>query len=80
MGIRDPGSQVLRDKIKELANKIKSIGKAKMQFPMNHAALPMGPKELQELGVGYTHVAPPPTAVLLRSLRDRLQNIRRELG
>lgn len=80
MGIRDPGSQVLRDEIKKLADKIKGIGKAKMQIPMNHAALPLGPRELLDLGVGYTHVAPPPTAVLMQSLRDRLQSIRQEIG
>ena len=80
MGIRDPGSQVLRDEIKKLADKIKGIGKAKMQIPMNHAALPLGPRELLDLGVGYAHVAPPPTAVLMRSLRDRLQSIRQEIG
>ena len=51
-----------------------------MQFPMNHAAMPLGPKELTELGVGYTHVAPAPPAVLLRSLRDRIQSIRSEIG
>ncbi len=80
MGIRDPSSQVLRDEIKKLSDKIKGIGKAKMQIPMNHAALPLGPKELLDLGVGYTHVSPPPTAVLMRSLRDRLQSIRQEIG
>ena len=80
MGIRDPSSPVLREKIGELAAKIRGIGKAKMQFPMNHAALPMGPQELLDLGVGYTHVSPPPTAVLLKSLRDRLTSIRQEIG
>ena len=80
MGIRDPSSPELRARIKELADKIKGIGKAKMQFPMNHAALPMGPKELLELGVGYTHVAPPPSAVLMRSLQERLQDIREQVG
>ena len=80
MGIRDPGSPVLRAKLTELADRIKGIGKAKMQFPMNHAAMPLGPTELLELGVGYTHVAPAPPAVLLRSLRERMQTIRAEIG
>ena len=80
MGIRDPQSPQLRAKLTELANRIKGIGKAKMQFPMNHAAMPLCPKELQELGVGYTHVAPAPPAILLRSLKDRLQTIRGEIG
>ncbi|MFQ6027550.1 MAG: hypothetical protein ACE5Q6_08665 [Dehalococcoidia bacterium] len=70
----------MREKLTEPANKIKQIGKAKMQFPMNHAAMPLGPGELLELGVGYTHVAPAPPAILLRSLRERLQNIRQEIG
>ena len=37
-------------------------GKAKMQFPMNHAALPLGPKELLELGVGYNPRSPGPAS------------------
>jgi 2-keto-3-deoxy-L-rhamnonate aldolase RhmA len=80
MGIRDPSSPVLRAKLTELANKIKGIGKAKLQFPMNHGAMPLGPKELLALGVGYTHVAPPPPTILLRSLRERLQTIKQEIG
>ena len=80
MGIRDPQSPELRAKLEELAGRIKGIGKAKMQFPMNHAAMPLGPRELLELGVGYTHVAPAPPAVLLRSLRERLGTIRGEIG
>ena len=72
--------QELPQEIKKLADKIKAVGKAKMQIPMNHAALPMGPKDLLDLGVGYTHVSPPPTAVLLRSLRERMENIRQEIG
>ena len=80
LGIRDPASPELRAKLTELADRIKKIGKAKMQFPMNHAALPLGPQELTELGVGYTHVAPAPPAVLLRSLRERMASIRAELG
>jgi 2-keto-3-deoxy-L-rhamnonate aldolase RhmA len=80
MGIRDPASPVLRSKLEELAGKVKRIGKAKLAFPMNHPAMPLSARELTDLGVGYCHVAPPPPAVLLRSLRDRLQNIHQELG
>jgi 2-keto-3-deoxy-L-rhamnonate aldolase RhmA len=80
MGIRDPNSLELRSKIRELAAQVKNIGKAKLAFPMNHPALPLSAKELVELGVGYCHVAPPPPAVLLRSLRERVQNIHQEIG
>ena len=80
MGIRDPSSPVLREKLSELAGKIKGIGKAKMQFPMSHAAMPLNARDLQELGVGYTHVAPAPPSVLLRYLRERVESIHQEIG
>ena len=80
MGIRDPGSPVLRAKLEELAGRVKQIGKAKLAFPMNHPAMPLNARELTELGVGYCHVAPPPPAVLLRSMRERVQNIYKEIG
>ena len=78
--IRLPGSPVLRAKLEELAGRVKQIGKAKLAFPMNHAAMPLSAKELIDLGVGYCHVSPPPPAVLLRSMRDRVQNIYQEIG
>lgn len=80
MGIRDPGSPVLRAKLEELAGRVKQIGKAKLAFPMNHAAMPLSAKELIDLGVGYCHVSPPPPAVLLRSMRERVQSIYQEIG
>ena len=80
LGVTDPTDPRLRAGIEELAAKVKRIGKAKLQIPMNHVAFPLGPKELLELGVGYCHVSPPPPAVLLRSLRDRLKDIRDEIG
>ena len=63
-----------------MAQKVKTVGKAKLQFPMNHAALPLGPKELLDLGVAYTHVAPPPPAVLLRSMSERVRAVHQETG
>jgi 2-keto-3-deoxy-L-rhamnonate aldolase RhmA len=80
MGIRDPSSPVLRDRIRELAARVRAIGKAKLAFPMNHAAMPMNAKELVELGVGYTHVAPAPPAVLLRSMQQRVESTHQDLG
>jgi 2-keto-3-deoxy-L-rhamnonate aldolase RhmA len=80
MGIRDPSDPRLQARINELAEQVKKIGKAKLQFPMNHAALPLTAQELVQMGVGYTHVAPPPPAVLLRSLRERVQNVHKVTG
>ena len=80
MGIRDPSDPRLRAKLKELAEKVKKIGKAKLQFPIAHPALPLTPQELLELGAGYSHVAPAPPAILLRSMRERLQSIHQAVG
>ena len=80
MGIRDPQSPVIRAKLEELAAEVKAAGGAKLSIPMNHPAYPLSAGELQALGVGYTHVAPPPPALLLRSLRERIAAIRAELG
>ena len=80
MGIRDPQSPVIRARLEELANEVKAAGGAKLSIPMNHPAYPLTARELQDMGVGYTHVAPPPPALLLRSLRERIASIRSELG
>lgn len=79
MGIRDPQSPVIRARLEELAATVKAAGGAKLSIPMNHPAFPLSARELQELGVGYTHVAPPPPALLLRSLQERLGSIKSEL-
>jgi len=80
MGIRNPADPRLRTKINELADRIKKIGKAKLSMPLGHAALPLTAEELIKLGAGYTHVAPPPPAVLLRSMRERVQSIHKASG
>jgi len=80
MGIRDPADPRLRAKLNELAENVRDIGKAKLQFPTGHPAMPLGALELVGLGVGYTHVAPAPPAVLLKAMRDRVQDIHRSIG
>ena len=80
MGIRDPLDPRLRTKLNELAAEVKNVGKAKLQFPTGHPALPLSAPELVELGAGYTHVAPAPPAVLLRAMRERVQDIHQSIG
>ena len=80
MGIRDPSDPRLRHKLNELAEVVKYIGKAKLQFPTGHQALPLTAQELVELGAGYTHVAPSPPAILLRDMRDRVRDIHQAIG
>jgi 4-hydroxy-2-oxoheptanedioate aldolase len=76
MGIRDPKDTRLRQRLNELAESVKSIGKAKLSVPMHHPALPLDANDLLELGVGYTHVGPPPASILYKSLVERLKEIR----
>ena len=80
MGIRDPSDPRLLAKLKELADGVKKTGKAKLQFPTSHPAMPLSAPELVQLGVGYTHVAPAPPAVLLRAMRERVRDIHQSIG
>ena len=80
LGVTDPTDPRLRDKVNEIAAQVKAIGKAKLQIPMGHAALPLTPQELLELGVGYTHVAPAPPAILMRQFMDSVSEIHAAVG
>ena len=75
MGIRNPSDPRLKIRLKELADQVRAIGKARLAVTMDHAAMPLTAQELLDLGVGYSHVAPAPSAVLLRSMKARVQNI-----
>ncbi len=80
LGVRDPTDPRLRSKVEEIAQRVRSVGKAKLAVPINNAMLPISPEELVELGVGYSHVGPAPTAVLLRSMQDRVKRIHEATG
>jgi 2-keto-3-deoxy-L-rhamnonate aldolase RhmA len=68
LGIRDPSDPRLRTRLKELA------------VSMNHPSLPLNAQELVELGVGYSHVAPPPPTILYQAMKQTVGNIHRSLG
>ena len=80
LGVTDPADPRLRDKVNEIAAQVASIGKAKLQIPMGHAALQLTPQELLELGVGYTHVAPAPPAILMQQFRNSVSEIHAAVG
>ena len=80
LGVTDPVDSRLRDKVNEIAAQVKAIGKAKLQIPMNHAALPLDARDLMELGVGYTHVAPAPPAILMKQFMDSVSEIHEAVG
>jgi 2-keto-3-deoxy-L-rhamnonate aldolase RhmA len=80
LGVSDPKDPRLRAKVEEIAAAVKKAGKAKLQFPMNHPAFSLTPQELVSLGVGYSHVAPPPPAILLRAMQESVRRVHEATG
>jgi 2-keto-3-deoxy-L-rhamnonate aldolase RhmA len=80
LGITDPSDPRLRQTVEELVRKVNRIGKAKVYLPVYHAALYLTPKDLLQLGVNYTSVAPPPPTIVLNALRESARRIREETG
>ena len=80
LGVNDPTDPRLKAKVEDIARRVGRIGKARLAIPMDHPALPLSAQELLTLGVGYSHVAPPPPAVLLRSMRERVMSIHKVTG
>ena len=80
LGVSGPEDPRLRAKVEEIAVTVKRAGSAKLALPINHPALPLSPQELLDLGVGYSHVAPPPPAVLLAAMRRSVQTIHQATG
>jgi 2-keto-3-deoxy-L-rhamnonate aldolase RhmA len=78
LGITDPSDPRLRQTVEELVRKVNRIGKAKVYLPVYHAAFYLTPKELLQLGVHYTSVAPPPPTIVLNALRESAKRIRDE--
>jgi len=78
LGITDPQDPRLRQTFAELAAKVNRIGKAKVYMPVYHPAFYLTPKDLLQMGVNYTSVAPPPPTIVLNALRDAAQRIRAE--
>jgi len=80
LGITDPTDPRLRQTVEELIAKVQRVGKARVYVPAYHAAFYLTPKELLQLGVNYTSVAPPPPTIVLKALRESTQRIRAEVG
>jgi 2-keto-3-deoxy-L-rhamnonate aldolase RhmA len=80
LGITDPQDPRLRRTVEELVGKVNRIGKAKVYVPVYHSAFYLTPKELVQLGVHYTSVAPPPPTIVLNALRESAQRIREQVG
>ena len=52
---------------------------ARLALPTNHAALPRTPKQLLELGCGYTNFAPSPEVRIMKSMKEQIGAARKEM-
>ncbi len=80
LGITDPKDPRLRQTIEGLVARVNGIGKARVYLPVYHPAFYVTPRELLQMGVSYTSVAPPPPTIVLNALRDSARRIREEAG
>ena len=80
LGVTEPTDPRLRAEVEKIAAQVKEAGNAKLQIPMNHPAFPLAAQEMLDLGVGYTHVAPPPPAILIREMRNAVRGIHESVG
>ena len=80
LGVTDPKDPRLRQKVEEIAAIVRRVGKAKLSIPVNHAAMPLTPQDLMDLGVGYTHVGPSPVAAVLNALKESVKRVREQTG
>ena len=80
LGVTEPTDPRLRAEVEKIATQVKEAGNAKLQIPMNHPAFPLTAQEMLDLGVGYTHVAPPPPAILIREMRNAVRGIHEAVG
>jgi 2-keto-3-deoxy-L-rhamnonate aldolase RhmA len=78
LGITDPQDPRLRQTVAELVRKVNQIGKAKVYLPVYHPAFYLTPKDLAQMGVNYTSVAPPPPTIVLKALSESAKRIREE--
>ena len=80
LGFTDPKDPKFRQTVEDLAERIRKIGKARLNIPVYHPALYLTPPELVRMGVSYTSVMPPPPTILLNALRDSAGRIHQDLG
>ncbi len=70
----------LRKVYQDVADRLRRIGKARLSVPYGHPAMPFNAKELKALGVVYASVHPAMPSRIIKSFRDDLAKIHKELG
>jgi len=80
LGITQSNDPRLKKVIEGIADILKKTSKAKMTLPLMNAAYPVGAPELQKLGVAYCNCGPADVSRLLRSFKEQVQQINKQLG
>jgi 2-keto-3-deoxy-L-rhamnonate aldolase RhmA len=80
LGITDPRDPLLKRTIDGIAAELRSVGKARMAFPLGIAAYPLSASELQDMGVAYANCNPGDLRRLLLSYTQQVKDIQAELG
>ncbi len=79
LNVSDKNDPRLKRTIDEIATTLKKVGKAKMTFPLNHAAYPLNAAELQQMGVAYGNCGPADVLRLLRSYQEQIKEVEHQL-
>ncbi|MDP3063688.1 MAG: aldolase/citrate lyase family protein, partial [Chloroflexota bacterium] len=69
----------LRKVYQDVATRLRRIGKAKLSVPLGHPSMPFNARELKTMGVVYASVHPPMAARVIRSFKEEVARIRKEL-
>jgi 2-keto-3-deoxy-L-rhamnonate aldolase RhmA len=70
----------LRKVYQDVASRLAKVGKAKLSVPLGHPAMPFTARELKAMGVVYASVHPAMAARLMKSFKEDVIRIRKELG
>ncbi|MFC1859963.1 HpcH/HpaI aldolase/citrate lyase family protein [Chloroflexota bacterium] len=79
LGISDSHDPRIMSTIDDISATLLRVGKAKMTIPLGHSSFPLDAAQLQQMGVAYTNCGPGTASLLLRSYRQRVEEIRAQL-
>jgi 4-hydroxy-2-oxoheptanedioate aldolase len=78
--IGQPDHPKLVAAMNRVAEAVKKSNNARLSLPTGFALYPRTIKELRDMGVAYTNIAPSPDVRLLKSYTQSLTDLRKELG
>jgi 2-keto-3-deoxy-L-rhamnonate aldolase RhmA len=80
LGVTDPSDPLLKRTIDGIAETLRTVGKARMAFPLGLTAYPLTARQLRDMGVAYTNCYPGDLGRLLQSYREQMKHVQAELS